>query len=96
MSLPIMVALEPGEPLLLYIMATAEVVSMVLIVERREPKQPRPLKGAPATGSGSQDLDPAEGSCDQEASRSQLLEPTQSPEPQIESQIPEVLSGPED
>jgi hypothetical protein len=36
-SPPIMVALEPGEPLLLYIMATAEVVSMVLVAERPEP-----------------------------------------------------------
>jgi hypothetical protein len=84
-SLPIMVAPEPGETLLLYITVIAEVMSMVLIAERREPKQPQPLKGAPATGSGSQDPDPAEGSCDQEASGSQLLEPTQSPEPQIES-----------
>jgi hypothetical protein len=31
MSLPIMVAPEPGEPLLLYNTATAEVVSMVLL-----------------------------------------------------------------
>jgi hypothetical protein len=33
-----MVALEPSEPLLLYIVATAEVVSMVLVAERPEPK----------------------------------------------------------
>jgi hypothetical protein len=32
-SLSIMVAPEPGEPLLLYITATAEVVSMVLVAE---------------------------------------------------------------
>jgi hypothetical protein len=53
MSLPIMVALEPGEPLLLYIMATIEVVSMVLVTEWPEPRQPQTLKGAPAVGSGS-------------------------------------------
>jgi hypothetical protein len=61
MSLPILVALEPDEPLLLYIMATAEVMSMVLVVERPKPKQPQALKGANTTGSGSQDSDPAEG-----------------------------------
>jgi hypothetical protein len=33
-SLPIMFATEPGEPLLLYIMATTNVVSMVLVTER--------------------------------------------------------------
>jgi hypothetical protein len=37
-SLPIMVAPEPGEPLLLYITTTAEVVNMVLVVERLEPQ----------------------------------------------------------
>jgi hypothetical protein len=53
-----MVAPEPGEPLLLYIAATAEVVSMVLVVEQPEPQQPQALKGAPTTGSRSQDPDP--------------------------------------
>jgi hypothetical protein len=33
-SLPILVAPEPREPLYLYIMAAAEAVSMVLVVER--------------------------------------------------------------
>jgi hypothetical protein len=33
-SLPILVAPEPGEPLYLYIVATGEAVSMVLVVER--------------------------------------------------------------
>jgi hypothetical protein len=32
-----MVAPEPGEPLLLYIVATAKVLSMVLVAERPEP-----------------------------------------------------------
>jgi hypothetical protein len=36
-SMPVMVALEPGEPLLLYITATAEAVSMVLVAEWSEP-----------------------------------------------------------
>jgi hypothetical protein len=67
-----MVALEPSEPLLLYIMATVEVVSMVLVAEHLEPKQPRALKGTPAAGSSSKD---------QEAFGSHLLEPTLSPEP---------------
>jgi hypothetical protein len=35
-SLPILVAPEPGEPLYLYIAAAAEAVSMVLVVERTE------------------------------------------------------------
>jgi hypothetical protein len=36
-SPPIMVAPEPGEPLLLYIAVTTKVVSMVLVVERPKP-----------------------------------------------------------
>jgi hypothetical protein len=32
-----MVTLEPGEPLLLYIVATTEVMRMVLVMERSEP-----------------------------------------------------------
>jgi hypothetical protein len=59
-----MVAPEPGEPLLLYIVATTKVISMMLVVEQLKPKQPQVLKGAPAAGSRSQDLDPAEGSRD--------------------------------
>jgi hypothetical protein len=51
MSLPIMVAPKPDEPLLLYIMATTEVVSIVLVTEQPEPKHPQALKGAPAARS---------------------------------------------
>jgi hypothetical protein len=91
-----MVAPEPGEPLLLYITTTSKVMSMVLVVERLEPQQPQALKGAPAVRSGSKDPDPVEGSCDEEASGSQLPEPTLSLEPQIGSQLPEVPSGLED
>jgi hypothetical protein len=60
-SQPIMVAPEPSEHLLLYITAKAEVVSMVLVAERPEPKPPQALKGAIAAGSGYQDPDPVEG-----------------------------------
>jgi hypothetical protein len=91
-----MVALEPGEPMLIYFAATTEVVSMVLVAEQSKPKQPQALKGAPITRFGSQDPDPREGPCDQEAFGSQLLEPTLSPKPQIRSQLPEVTLGPEE
>jgi hypothetical protein len=56
-----MVALEPGEPLLLYITATAEAVSMVLVAERPKPHQHQEPKGTSATGSGSLDPGPIEG-----------------------------------
>jgi hypothetical protein len=95
-SLPIMVSPEPGEPLLLYIAATAEVVSMVLVTERPKPKKPQALKGAPTARSGSYHSDPVEGPCDQEASGSQLREPTLSPKPQIWSWLSEEPLGPED
>jgi hypothetical protein len=49
----IMLALEPGEPLLLYIAAIAEAVSMVLVVEQPEPPQPQETKEASANGLGS-------------------------------------------
>jgi hypothetical protein len=58
-SPPVMVAPKPGEPLLLYITAISEVVSMVLVVERPEPPQPQETKEASANGSGSQNLKPA-------------------------------------
>jgi hypothetical protein len=91
-----MIAPEPGEPLLHYIMAIAEVVSMVLVTERLEPRQAQAPKGAPAARSRSQGSDPTEGPRAQEASRSQLPEPTLSPKPQIGYRLPEVPSGPED
>jgi hypothetical protein len=59
-----MVALEPGEHLLFYIMAKDEAVSMVLVIERPEPKQPQALMGAPTARSGSQDSNPADGPWD--------------------------------
>jgi hypothetical protein len=54
-----MVASEPREPLLLYVAATVEGVSMVLVVERPEPPQPQETKDASANDSRSQDLEPA-------------------------------------
>jgi dsDNA-binding SOS-regulon protein len=57
-SPPVMVAPEPGEPLLLYIMATTEVVSMVLVAERSEPQQTQVPKGASASSSISLDPPP--------------------------------------
>jgi hypothetical protein len=82
MSLLIMVAPEPSEPLLLYITATAEVMSMLLVAERLEPKQPQALKGSPTTGSRSQYPDLVEGPRNQEASGSQL------PERRTPNQVP--------
>jgi hypothetical protein len=54
-SLPVMVAPEPGEPLLLYIAATPEVVSMVLVAERPDPHDLHELGSSSVDRSGSQD-----------------------------------------
>jgi hypothetical protein len=54
-SPPVMVAPEPGEPLLLYIMATSEAVSMVLVTEWPDPHAPHELGSSSAGGLGSQD-----------------------------------------
>jgi hypothetical protein len=80
-SPPFMVAPEPSEPLLLYIAAIAEVVSLVLITERPNPQEPQVAKGASAGGSRSQDPDPIGELGKKEAAGSQLPEPTPSPEP---------------
>jgi hypothetical protein len=55
-----MVAPEPGEPLLLYIMATLEVVSMVLVAEWPDPHDVQELGSSSADGSGSIDPGPVE------------------------------------
>jgi hypothetical protein len=55
-SPPVMVAPEPGEPLLLYIAATSEAMSMVLVAERPDPHAPCELRSSSDGGSGS--LDP--------------------------------------
>jgi hypothetical protein len=44
-SLPILVAPEPGEPLYLYIAAAIEAVSMVLVVERTTQEDQVALEG---------------------------------------------------
>jgi hypothetical protein len=49
-SLPILVAPEPGEPLYLYIAAAAKAVSMVLVVERTAPEGQEPEDSGPAAG----------------------------------------------
>jgi hypothetical protein len=49
-SLPILVALEPGEPLYLYIAVAAEAVSMVLVVERTAQEDQEPEGSGPAAG----------------------------------------------
>jgi hypothetical protein len=49
-SLPILVALEPEEPLYLYIAAAAEAVSMVLVVERPALESQEPEDSGPAAG----------------------------------------------
>jgi hypothetical protein len=49
-SLSILVAPEPGESLYLYIVAAAEAVSMVLVVERMAQEDQEPEGSGPATG----------------------------------------------
>jgi hypothetical protein len=49
-SLPLLVAPEPGEPLYLYIAAVAEAVSMVLVVERTTQEGQEPEGSGPAAG----------------------------------------------
>jgi hypothetical protein len=49
-SLPILVALEPGEPLYLYITAAAKAVSMVLVVERTTQEGQEHEDSGPAAG----------------------------------------------
>jgi hypothetical protein len=55
-----MVAPEPGEPLLLYITATSEAVSMVLVAERPGPHSLHELGSSSADGLESQDSRPVE------------------------------------
>jgi hypothetical protein len=74
-----MVALELGEPLLLYITATAEVMSMVLIAERPEPPQSQETKKASAYSSGSQGPKPTGSPEVEVAAGSQLPEASLAP-----------------
>src|SRR6185312_1096456 len=74
-SLPVLVAPEPGETLFLYLAASAEVVSMVLVAERTEQAcqgdtrvspakdgEPDPAHGGPAATPLSEGPDPGQGS----------------------------------
>ena len=47
-SLPVLVAPEPGEPLFLYLAASAEAVSMVLVAERTEKTRQGDPRASPA------------------------------------------------
>jgi hypothetical protein len=76
-----MVAPEPGEPLLLYIMATSEAVSMVLVAERPDPHNTHKLGSSSTDGLGSQDPGPVE-----EAGAIAV----------VGSQSPEAVAGPHD
>jgi dsDNA-binding SOS-regulon protein len=98
----VLIALEPEEPLLLYIAATAEAVNMVLVTKRPEPPQPQETKEASANSSGSQDLDPAGSPEVGVTAGSQLPEASRAPEHQAGpdnttgSQPPEANSGSSD
>jgi hypothetical protein len=82
-----MVAPEIGEPLLLYIAATTEVVSMVLIAERSELPQHQKPKGTSAASSGSPDPGPVEGVGVEEVDESQIPEAPLSTVTQVGSRI---------
>jgi hypothetical protein len=87
-----MIALEPGEPLLLYIAATTEAISMVLVVERPDLIPPHDLGSSSARGSGSQDPRSTEDPGAGESVGSQLLEDSPA-HGDTGSQCPEVVSG---
>jgi hypothetical protein len=75
----VMVAPEPGEPLLLYIVATSEAMSMVLVTERPDPHDLHELGSSSADKSGSQDPGPTEEPGVVTAARSQSPEVTAGP-----------------
>jgi hypothetical protein len=91
-----MVAPEPGEPLLLYISAMVDAISMVLVAERLEPPQTLTSQGAAANGLGSQDSEHTEVPREGDAVESHEPEATPAPEPQVGSQPPEDTMGPDD
>jgi hypothetical protein len=80
---PVMVALEPSEPLLLYITTIAKVVSMVLVAEWPKPQQSQEPKGSTAGGSWSQDPEPMEEAGAKEDVGSQLPVTSPAPEPHV-------------
>jgi dsDNA-binding SOS-regulon protein len=78
-SPPVMVASEPDEPLLLYIAATLEAMSMVLVAKWFDPHAPHELESSSADGSGSQDPQPMEEPRADAAAGSQSPEATMAP-----------------
>jgi hypothetical protein len=80
-----MVALEPGEPLLLYSTVTAEAVRWVPVTEQPEPLQLHAPKEAATRGSGSQDTEPVEEPRNKQAIGTQEPEAPPSPNPQFRS-----------
>jgi hypothetical protein len=95
-SPPIMVAPEPGEPLLLYIATTVEAVSMVLVAERPKLLLPQASKGVATSRSGSQNPGPAKEQREGEAVGSQKPEASPAPKPKVRSWPLEAISGPDD
>jgi hypothetical protein len=76
-----MVAPELGEPLLLYISAMMDSISMVLVIERQEPLPPLTSEGATTSGSGFQDPQHAEVPREGHAVGSHEPEATPAPKP---------------
>jgi hypothetical protein len=95
-SLPVMVALEPGEPLLLYIAATSEVVSMVPVAERPDPHDLRELRSSSADGSRFHVPGPTKELGAVDGLGSQDLGPVEEPGANVAagSQSPETAMGP--
>jgi hypothetical protein len=92
----VMVAPEPGEPLLLYIVATSEDVSMVLVAEQSDPHGLHELGSSSTDRSGSQDPGPVEEPGAANGSGSPDPEPADEPGAADESQSLEVAMGPPD
>jgi hypothetical protein len=97
-SPPVMVAPEPSEPLLLYVAATSEAVSMVLVAERPDLHDLHELGSSSADGSGSQDPGPMEepGATDGTGSQDPGLIEEPGADAAIGSQSPEAATGPPD
>jgi hypothetical protein len=91
-----MVAPEPGEPLLLYIVATTEAMSMVLVIERPGPHGLHEVGSSSANGSGFQDLGPADEPGAANGSGSQDPGPAEEPgaDAAAGSQSPETATPP--
>jgi hypothetical protein len=91
-----MVAPEPGEPLLLYIAAASETVSMVLVTERSDPHALHELRSCSTDGSRSLDPRPTEESGAADGSGSQDPRPVEETEADTTagSQFPEAAMAP--